>query len=459
MRCKRLRAVFKEKEELILPNAKNRPGETARWQMEVIDGVVVKRKNFGIRQGHVTVIPERLTNWVAQKLHSEVGCSSQAALLNEAKATMEVPLIKDAIRVVTSKCRNCSFLRNVPNIAADLKRYNEFNPQYRGHVISWDQMTRECESNHKNMKYWICVDHLTGYTLLFPVEGRSDKDNNRAALIRAINKIKEDHSKPTKVITDGCPINAALVNDFDLAQKNIEIIITTQLTRSKNNIAILDSRTQKLTKFLLLAMNESTDPWAIAEKVSYDHNKLRSLHGYSPKELFTGTCQQTGQRLKIDWRALKERISRAREISRKANNKMVRKGFVRDPMTLVPFSEKNSTYGGITKSPIKLGDIILLSQAYNKNKSRVFWKVVESRDIPEGIDFDNLVVSTIKMDVRKIQPSSRKIWSFNAIKLVIDGNKKFEPLSEEDDEAVPEKFTANFITLNTSETNKWKIKG
>ncbi|CBY08195.1 unnamed protein product [Oikopleura dioica] len=77
MRCKKLRAVFKAKEDLILPNAKNRPGETARWKNEVIEGVVVQKRNFGIRQGYVIVIPERMTNWVVQKIHDEKGCSSQ----------------------------------------------------------------------------------------------------------------------------------------------------------------------------------------------------------------------------------------------------------------------------------------------------------------------------------------------------------------------------------------------
>ncbi|CBY07371.1 unnamed protein product [Oikopleura dioica] len=214
MRCKKLRSVFKAKEDLILPNAKNRPGETARWKNEVIDGVVVQKRNFGIRQGYVIVIPERMTNWVVQKVHDEKGCSSQTALLNE--ACMEVPLIRDAIKAITSKCRNCSFLRNVPNIATQLKEYNDFNPTFAGNVVSWDQLTRHSEKANKELKFWLLVDHLTSYAKLIPVEGRSNAENNRKALLRAIGSIKSRPNDDTKVITDGATINTALVNDYEL---------------------------------------------------------------------------------------------------------------------------------------------------------------------------------------------------------------------------------------------------
>ncbi|CBY20225.1 unnamed protein product [Oikopleura dioica] len=457
MRCKKLRAVFKAKEDLILPNARNRPGETARWRNEVIDGVVVRKRNFGIRQNYVIVIPERMTNWVVQKIHDEKGCSSQTAMLNEAKACMEVPLVRDAIKAITSRCRNCSFLRNVPNIATQLKEYNDFNPQFAGNVVSWDQLTRHSEKANKEFKFWLIVDHLTSFAKLIPVEGRSNTENNRKALIRAIGTIKSDMDGNTKVITDGATINMALVNDFELKSNNIEVVITDQLTRSKNNIAVLDSRSQKLTKFLVLALNQWTDPWQIAEKVNFDHNKLRSPHGFSPQELLSSRCQSTGDKITVNWNHLKDRIKTARAISRKANNKMVKKGFVRDPMLFTPFEESDKIYGGTIRTPIKLGDIIILSEAYNKNKSRIFWQVTKSPEMPEGIDFDNQIVSTVKMDLRKIQPSSRKVWSFNAIKLVIDGEKDFGNGKPEGRNELPEKFSCNFTQLNTTEIEAWRL--
>ena len=73
---KKLRSVMLAKDKLILPYAKNRPGETARWKMVVKNKVVVTKKNFGIRRTEVPVIPERLTNWIAQKIHDENGCTS-----------------------------------------------------------------------------------------------------------------------------------------------------------------------------------------------------------------------------------------------------------------------------------------------------------------------------------------------------------------------------------------------
>ncbi|CBY22343.1 unnamed protein product [Oikopleura dioica] len=427
IRDKRLRAVILAKEDQILPGAKNRPGETARWKMECENGVVVTHRNFGVRKVKIPVVPERLTNWVAQRIHSENGCTSLTSMLNEAKATIETPKIKDALKAIIGRCRKCTFFRNLPNTILDLKEYKDLSPTKVGEVVSWDQLTRKSELNkNKQLRYWIIIDHLTAYCKLYPVEGTSTAENNKIALLRAIREIADESVANVKVITDGAKCNESLVKDKELENNNITVIITNAATRSKNNLAILDTRLAKMTKYITMALNDTQDPWLIAQKVEMAHNRLKGTHGYSPNELRSGTCQNTGKSLDINWEKLRTYIRKARKMSRKANDKMARKKLVRDPMQFVPFDQddvKASMYGGKLCSPLKLGDIIILSGAFDKNNARPFWQIVQSEEIPTGIDFDNRIVSTVKMDLRKVQKSSRKIWSFDAIKAVSDGRQ------------------------------------
>ncbi|CBY11468.1 unnamed protein product [Oikopleura dioica] len=457
---KKLRAVIQAKENLVLPGARNRPGETGRWKMEVEEGVVVVAKNFGVRKVNVTVIPERFTNWVAQKVHDEHGCSSMNAMLNVAKSVVDAPKIKDAIKAIIGRCRKCTFMRNVPNTYVDLKEYKDLNPSRIGEVVSWDQLSRRSELNNKQLKYWVIIDHLSAYAKMYPVEGPSSAENNKLALLRAINDIAGPTREMVNVITDGAKYNESLINDADLTNNGVKLIITTALSRSKNNLCILDTRTAKMTKYLTMALNESKDSWVIAQKAEQAHNKIKGTHGYSPVELFKGVDQITGKTIKVDWDKIKLFIKKARKLSREANDKMARKKSVRDPINLVPFDEENEegrVYGKMDRSPIKIGDIIVLSGAFDKNNSRPWWKVCPSEQIPNGIDFDNRVVSTVKMDLRKIQKSSRKLWSFSAIKAVCDGREK---ITESDlykrFKSVPECFDANYLRLEDEYGHLWR---
>ncbi|CBY11671.1 unnamed protein product [Oikopleura dioica] len=332
MKDKKLRAVVLAKENLVLPGAKNRPGETGRWKMEVVDGVVVANRDFGVRKSKVVVIPERLTNWIAQKVHDEHGCASMNALTNVAKSVVDAPKLKDAVKAIIGRCRKCTFMRNVPNTYVNLKEYDDLNPTKLGEIVSWDQLSRRSELSNKQLKYWVVIDHLSAYAKLYPVEGPSSAENNKVALLHAVNDLRGEHRHRVTVIADGAKYNESLLNDADLSDNKVKMLITSSLTRSKNNLSILDSRSAKLTKYLTMAINETSDPWIIAQRVETAHNKLKGTHGFSPVELFKGVDQITEEKLNINWGKIKNYIKTARQMSRAANDKMARKTSVRDPI-------------------------------------------------------------------------------------------------------------------------------
>ncbi|CBY32007.1 unnamed protein product [Oikopleura dioica] len=424
---KRLRDTVKAIELEILPNNKGRPVETARWKYCVRNGVVVSKKNVGIRQIYVTTIPERLTYWFAHRIHKEFGCSSLNGLIKEASTLVEAPKIKDAFKAIMGRCKKCSFHRVLPNIFNPLKEYNDFNPSEIGEVFSWDQISRLSELNNRKMiKFWVLTDHLTAYTTLHVVEG-PDSKSNRDSLIAALKKLHPNRvgRKDIRVIMDSARVNTPLVNEPELSHLKIKVKCMSAHSRSKNNLSILDTRVAKLTKYLTLAINELKDAYLIAERVSNEHNRLRGTHGFSPKELVTGKDQFSETSIEIDWKTLINMRRAARELSRRANEKMLKAGRFRVPMNLRPYSE-GDTYGGTTESPIKLNDIVLVSGIFDKNNSRPFYRIVANDDFPEGIDFENQLIHTTKMDVKRKNKASLKTWSFNCIRCVIDGESKDE---------------------------------
>ena len=72
-------------------------------------------------------------------------------MVKEASILIEAPKIKDAFKAIISRCRKCSFHRNLPNIYNPLKENQDYNPTEIGEVISWDQISRLSERNNRKM--------------------------------------------------------------------------------------------------------------------------------------------------------------------------------------------------------------------------------------------------------------------------------------------------------------------
>jgi len=283
------------------------------------------------------------------------------------------------------------------------------------------------------IKFWVLTDHLSSASFLSVVEGPCSK-SNREALILALKKLRPEKfgKSRTRVVMDSARVNTPLVDDPELTHLKIKVECMTAHSRSKNNLAILDTRVAKMTKYLTLALNEIKDAYLIAERVSTEHNRIRGAHGYSPVELLTEVDQFTNEKLEIDWQMLIKIRRTAREMSRLANEKMMKAGKFRVPMNLSPFVEGDS-YGGTTDSPIKLGDIVLISGIFDKNNSRPFYKISISEQFPDGIDFENQLIHTTKMDLKRKNKQANKVWSFNCIRCVIDGTSdmKLPPTEDE----------------------------
>jgi hypothetical protein len=88
-------------------------------------------------------------------------------------------------------------------------------------------------------------------------------------------------------------------------------------------------------------------------------------------------------------------------------------------------------YGGALVSPIKLHDFVLIEGNFDKNRQHPWFQIVESEKFPTGIDWDNGMISTKRMGIKR---ESRYNWHFKSIKAIIDGrtNKAEDMIDRKD---------------------------
>ena len=93
-------------------------------------------------------------------------------------------------------------------------------------------------------------------------------------------------------------------------------------------------------------------------------------------------------------------------------------GRVRLPITFRPYTEGDS-YGNELDSPIKIGDFVLIEGKYSKNQVHPWFKVCKTEEIPDGIDWNQGQVGTIRMG---LQNRKYYTWSLRSIKAIINAD-------------------------------------
>ena len=94
------------------------------------------------------------------------------------------------------------------------------------------------------------------------------------------------------------------------------------------------------------------------------------------------------------------------------------------PLNIVPYKNNfQQDYSSTEYTPLKLGDLFLLNMAWDKNNSTPYYVVSKVPEVPLGINFDDRLVGARKVGVRRTS-SNMYYFSFDAIRLILDGNTK-----------------------------------
>jgi len=403
------------------------------------DGVIAypRRNMIGIEYT-ILPLPEKCKSLIVKVFHRTLGHGSMSKLENEIRNMFDIPNIRAEIKEFVSRCRECTMLRKSVTVARPLKDFDDETRSIKriGVKILADEMHRTLPTaiqegratrsnlESKSMKMLFASEWLTKYCMAIPFPGHLTADKLRPMLIEIRDRLGATEASNVEIVIrmDGASTHASLVDDEELKQKGIKIELRSKNTGSKNDLAILDSR---MGKFSPLLQQELMVP--NATKLSAVNAAIRRYNftidhiGVRPTESFHGRMVDTGQTFAVPLDKLIEAQIKRRKLTRMCQENRLRKITKSRPLKFVPY-KSGMTYTDKNAMPLKVGDIILVDFGETqKNNLRPFYKIVDCQEIKGGINWDDGLVATQKMDLENNR-SDIHLWNFEWIRHVIDGN-------------------------------------
>lgn len=216
---------------------------------------------------------------------------------------------------------------------------------------------------------------------------------------------------------DRWSVNKAIKSRELWDKLNVEFVLPAPISNSKNNLAPLDSRIQKISSILQQEIWNGLEPRIIAFKVAEKVNLTKGAHGYSGYEIWHNRTQFSNEGLDVDLKALRSFVENARKRTREAQLRNELSGTVRLPYIFYPF-KKGDKYRYELETQIKEGDYILIEGRYCKNQIHPWFMICKTDEIPAAIDWNHWQVGTIRMGLKN---KKYYMWAMRSIKAIING--------------------------------------
>ena len=398
------------------------------------DGLLKVKFLDQVREVFLTVIPEKYGPQLAQAVHNTFGHGSFHRFKTEIKRYFFIKNIEAHLKTLVSNCVGCVAYSNRPKIAKPMRSFEEDIPSKISEHILIDEITRTRFVNNaqretrqsdpgRTWKFVVASESLTRYAMLVPYRGNLTSDALKPILIDIREFLGQGLSSDSKMIIsmDGCSIHKSLEDDKTLKDLNIKVEIRPRQSTSKNHLAMLDGRIAKISKYLNHEMQvETATPSVVARLAARKYNYTPNKEfGIRPVELFIGRDSITQERINIKISDLVERRKKINEASRAAAEKKVKNSRHMKPINFIPW-EKGAEYKNNDEMPLKIGDKIFVDYEFNKNEAPPVFVITANKDFPSGIDFEDKLVNTVKLDKRF---KKFYVWRMDCITKVIPGDK------------------------------------
>ena len=398
------------------------------------DGLLKIKFLDQVREIFLTVIPDKYGPQLAQAVHNTFGHGSFHRFKTEIKRYFYIKNIEAHLKTLVSNCVGCVAYSNRPKIAKPMRSFEEDLPSKISEHILIDEITRTKFVTHaqretrqsdpgKTWKFVVASESLTRYAMLIPYKGNLTADALKPILIEIREFLGQGLSSDSKMIVsmDGCSVHKSLEDDPTLKDLNIKVEIRPRQSTSKNHLAMLDGRIAKISKYLNQEMQvESATPLVVARLAARKYNYTPNREfGIRPVELFIGRDCITQEPINIKISELIERRKKINEASRIATEKKQQQGRYIKPINFIPWS-KGTDYGDVNNMPLKIGDKIFVDYEFNKNESPPVYIVTANKDFPTGIDFEDKLINTVKLDKRF---KKFYVWRMDCVNKVIPGEK------------------------------------
>ena len=398
------------------------------------DGLLKVKVLDQVRELFLVVIPEKYGPQIAQAVHNTFGHGSFHRFRTEVKRYFSIKNIDAHLKTVVSKCVGCVAYSNRPKILKPLRSFDDEIPEKIGEHILIDEITRtktgvsalrETRNSDpgKTWRFVVASESLTRYSMLIPYRGNLTSDALKPILIDIRYFLGQGlASESTMMISmDGCSIHKSLVDDRTLKELNIKIDIRPRQSTSKNHLAMLDGRIAKISKYLNHEMMVDTaTPPVVARLAAWKYNHTPNKEfGIRPVELFIGRDTVTQNRIDIKVSDLVERRKKINESARLAAEKKLANSRHMKPLRFVPW-KKGLNDENKDEMPLKIGDKIFLDFQFDKNDGPPVYVVKANKDYPTGVDFEENLVNTVKLDRRF---KKFYVWRMDCINKVVPGDE------------------------------------
>ena len=378
---------------------------------KVIDGVSYR----------VVPLPKSAADIAIGAAHNTMGHASGNQLYRLVQRHFSFEGLKDRAKWFSDQCARCVLHRG----SGHYRKLNQKPvpiPDRLYETILVDEVTRTFQG--QTFKFFLAMEAISGFIMVVVY----DKNMSAELFIQILAHVKtvlcphiHDAVKMT-VRCDQASWHTSGALKIALKQLNIDLMLHSSTTNSKNIVPELDSRIKVYSQYLV-QLTESS-PYSIpvcchlaAAKTNNTIGKL----GRTPSELFTGRGWRDGKQLNIDITKVIDEIKKKREDRRLYDDRKMAERFQQKELKFIPYSDE-SLNSPLVNNPaivkIKIGDRLTLKEGCDKNEPRYIYRVLD-------IDFRMKTVKIVKESNNETGTPKPRVVSFSLINKIFPKSALF----------------------------------
>ena len=381
-KCKDLKKIRKGLEE----GRVNFPKHEARLQKmleddqaQITNGVITLLKVVNGAPTRLIPLPPVAATIVIAAIHQTIGHRSVNQFMKHFTRYFQTPKIRQLVENFTNNCVKCCLERGSGNYQRKEMKPVPL-PEGFFQTILMDEMSRTFK-NKGTVKMVVAMEALSNFLVAVTYDGAMTAETF-VAILAHCKSILCPHGLDNVTIqlrTDGAAWHTSQTAREALAAMNVELVVHSSATFSKNSIPELDTRMRQLGKHLQSCVNEKPVPLEVAVHLAVARlNSTIGESGLTPAEQLTGRGWRNNEIIQLEAKELLKQLGQRRESKRLYEQRRLAMKKQKAELELVPYDdpELNSPLVNnrfITK--IKIGDTVQLKIKTGKNDVPTAWLV------------------------------------------------------------------------------------
>ena len=366
----------------------NYPKHEARLQKMIEDeqaqlskhGVISILKYVNGQPTRLIPIPQVAAPIVIAAIHQTVGHRSVTQITKHLLRHFIVSKARQMVEAFTNNCVKCCLERGGGNYQRKEMKPVPL-PEGFFRTILIDEMTRTFK-NKGTVKMVVAMEGLSNFTTAVTYSGSMTAETF-VAILAHCKSILCPHGLDNVTVqlrTDGATWHTSDTAREVLALLNVELIVHSSTTFSKNSIPELDTRMAMLGKNLAYFVGAKPVPLDVAVHLAVAKlNSTIGESGLTPAEALTGRGWRENEVIQIDTKRLLEGLNRRRENKRLYEQRRLAKKKQKAELELVPYDDADLNSPLVNNrllTKVKIGDTVQLKVHGDKNDVPTAWLVL-----------------------------------------------------------------------------------